>query len=144
MSVTTAFGSDLLSLILTGTAISNIADNAAASPITSWYLSLHTASPGASGNQATSEAAYTGYARVAITRDTDGWTVSSASGSNDAQITFGQCTASPGSNITHVGIGTASTGSGSLKLYGSLTNAITMQVGATPIFSIGELDITCS
>jgi hypothetical protein len=144
MSTTTAFANELLSLILTGTAIANVADNAASSPITSWYISLHTASPGATGNQSTSETAYTGYARIEVTRDTDGWTIASANGSNDAQITFGQCSASPGSDITHVGIGSDETGAGTLKLFAALTNPITMQVGATPIFSIGELDISCS
>lgn len=144
MSVTTAFANDLLGLILTGTAISNIADNAASSPVTTLYISLHTASPAIDGNQATSETTYTGYTRVAVTRDTSGWTVADATGTNDAQITFGQCTASPGSAISHVGIGTSASGTGSLKLFAALTSAITMQVGTTPIFSINELDVTCS
>jgi hypothetical protein len=144
MAATTAFGSELLSLILTGTPIPNIADNAASSPITNWYISLHTASPGVGGNQTTNETAYTGYARIAVARDVSGWTVSSAAGDNDAQITFALCSASPGGNITHVGFGTGSSGSGSLKLFGQLTNPITMQIGSTPLFSIGELDFNCS
>lgn len=144
MSVTTAFASDILSLLLTGTNIANIADNAASSPIASWYISLHTSSPGAAGDQSTNEAAYTGYARVEVTRDTDGWTVTSGAGSNDAEIAFGQCTATPGDDITHVGIGTASSGSGALKIFGALSSSINMQVGTTPIFQIGELDLTCS
>lgn len=40
----------------------------------SFYISLHTASP-AGGNQQTSEATYTGYARVAVARSAGGWTV---------------------------------------------------------------------
>lgn len=144
MSVTTAFASDILSLLLTATPIANIADNAASSPVTSWYISLHTASPGTSGDQSTNEASYSGYARVAVTRDTNGWTITTGVGSNDAQIAFGQCSANPGSNITHVGIGTASSGSGSLKIYGALAASIAMQVGTTPIFQIAELDLTCS
>lgn len=144
MSVTTTFANDLLSLILTATPIANIADNAASSPATSFYIGLHTASPGTSGSQSTSETAYVGYARIAITRDTSGWTVTSADGSNDADLTFGLCTGSPGSNLTHFGIGTDSTGAGKLLIYGALANAIIMQVGATPIISATELDVTCS
>jgi hypothetical protein len=144
MSVTTAFASDILSLLLTATPIANVADNAASSPITSWYVSLHTASPGAAGTQETSEAAYTGYARLEITRDTDGFTVVSGVGSNDAALEFGQCVANPGSNITHVGIGSASSGAGSLKIYGALSAPIIMQAGTVPIFDPAELDITCS
>ena len=55
------FENDILKLIFWGTTIANIADNAAASPITTLYLSLHTADPTDSGNQASSEASYTGY-----------------------------------------------------------------------------------
>jgi hypothetical protein len=45
-------------------------------------VSLHTADPGPSGNQTTSEVAYTGYARVAVNRANDGtagWTVTTNS-----------------------------------------------------------------
>lgn len=144
MSATDTFEDDILKLIFTATAIANLADNAASSPIANWYISLHTANPGETGNQATSETAYTGYARVAVTRDGTGWTVSSGQATNDAEIAFGQCTASPGSDITYVGIGTDSTGNGNLKLYEALSSSIAMQVGATPLFAAGELKITCS
>jgi hypothetical protein len=39
------------------------------------YVSLHTADPGAAGNQTTNECAYTSYARVAVERSATGWTV---------------------------------------------------------------------
>lgn len=143
MSVTTSFGTDLLKLILTATPIANIADNAASSPLTTWYVSAHTASPGAAGDQTTNECAYAGYARIAITRDTDGFTVVSAVGDNDALLSFGQCVANPGSNITHIGFGTASSGAGSLKIFGELNAPIIMQVGSVPIFDPGELDWSC-
>lgn len=144
MSTTTTFANDLLGLILEAAPIANIADNAAASPLTSLYISLHTASPGASGTQSTSETAYAGYARVAVTRDSSGWTASSGDSDNDADITFGQCTASPGSDLTHVGIGTDASGTGKLLFYGALTSSIAMQVGSTPIFSADNLDLICS
>jgi hypothetical protein len=144
MSVTTSFANQLLALILEGTAIANIADNAASSPLANLYVSLHTASPGTSGNQATSETAYNGYARQAVVRTSSGWTAASGTSSNDAEIAFPICTASPGSDLLYVGIGTASSGNGTLLLYGALTSSIAMQVGTTPIFSVGELDVTCS
>lgn len=144
MSVTTAFANQLLQLILEGTAIPNIADNAASSPLTNWYISLHTSDPTASGNQASSETAYVGYARVAVARSGAGWTAVSGDSDNDADISFGICTGSPGSNITHVGLGDAASGNGTLRLFGALISSIIMQVGTTPIFSADELDVLCS
>src|SRR5215471_19642939 len=73
------YDNDLLKLLFNATPIPNIADNAATSPLTNLYLSLHTADPGAGGNQNTSEATYTSYARVAVARTTGGFTVSSNS-----------------------------------------------------------------
>lgn len=69
------FANEILNLFFHGTAIANVAINATASPITNVYASLHTADPVA-GNQTTSEAAYTGYARVPVARDVTGWTIS--------------------------------------------------------------------
>ena len=62
------FDNDLLKLIFNATPIATIADNAASTPLTSLYLSLHTADPGAGGSQTTSEAAYGGYARQPVAR----------------------------------------------------------------------------
>lgn len=126
------FENDLLKLIFNGTAISNLADNAASSPLTNLYVSLHTADPTEEGNQTSSEAAYTGYARVAVARSGSGWTVTNNSVSPTSNIEFGECTASPGSAITYVGIGTASSGTGKLLYGGALTPNITMAVGVIP------------
>lgn len=144
MSATNATEDAILSLIFTATTWDGFAENDTTSPNTQFYISLHTADPGEAGSQNTSETAYTGYARIAVARTTDGWTISSGTATNDADIEFGQCTASPGSNLTYVGIGTDASGAGTLLLSAALTNSITMQVGATPLFSAGELDITCS
>ena len=51
MSKGNTFELDLLALIFNATAIANIADNAAASPLTSLYVALHTADPGEAGSQ---------------------------------------------------------------------------------------------
>jgi hypothetical protein len=132
MSKGDTFENDVLKLIFNATAIANIADNASASPLTNLYVSLHTADPGESGNQTTNETAYTGYARVAVARTSGGWTVTTNSVSPVANIDFGQCTASAGAAITHVAIGTASSGTGKILYSGALSPNITMAVGVTP------------
>src|SRR5574337_121438 len=93
MSKGNTFENDILALIFNATAIANIADNAATSPLTNLFVSLHTADPGEAGDQTTSEATYTGYARVAVVRTSGGWTVVGSSCSPAANIDFGACTA---------------------------------------------------
>jgi hypothetical protein len=75
MSKGNTFESDLLALIFNATAIADLADNDASSPLTHLQVALHTADPGEGGSQTTSEIAYTGYARVAVIRTSAGWTV---------------------------------------------------------------------
>ena len=79
MSKGDTFENDLLRLIFNATAIGNIADNAATSPLTQLFVSLHTADVGEAGSQTTNEVAYTGYARVGVNRNTGGWTVTANS-----------------------------------------------------------------
>lgn len=50
--------------------------------LTLLYISLHTADPGEAGSQLTSEAAFTGYARVSVARTSLGFTVAGDSASN--------------------------------------------------------------
>lgn len=134
---TDVFENDFLKLIFNGTAIANIADNAATSPITDLYVSLHTADPtdAAASGQTTNETTYTGYARVAVARTTGGWTIATNAGvttaSPVANITFGQCTAGT-ATITHVGIGTVTSGTGKLLFSGALSPAISVSTGVTP------------
>jgi hypothetical protein len=131
MSKSNAFENSLLKLIFNATAIANLADNAASSPLTSLYVSLHTADPGEAGDQSTSEATYTSYARVAVLRTTGGWTVTNNSVSPVANIDFANCTG--GTNtITYFGVGTASTGAGVLYYSGTVTPSISVSSGVTP------------
>lgn len=120
--------------------IANIAQNAA-SPITNIYVSLHTANPGAGGSQNTSEAGYTSYARVAVARTSGGWSISSETMSNAAAVTFPACTGGSETE-TYVGIGTASSGAGTLLWFGALTSSLAVSSGITPSFGIGQLTIT--
>jgi hypothetical protein len=143
MSATNGTETAILSLIFTATTWADIAENDTTGPATSFWISLHTASPGEAGDQTSNETAYTGYARQQVTRDGTGWTVTGGSVTNDGEIAFPQCTASPGSALTHVGIGKSETSTGTLLLYAALDSSVTMQVGTVPIFSAGELEITC-
>ncbi|MBB2698974.1 UNVERIFIED_ORG: hypothetical protein GGI66_003651 [Rhizobium esperanzae] len=131
MSKGNTFENDLLKLIFNATAIANIADNAGSSPLTNLYVSLHTADPGEAGDQTTSEATYTSYARVAVARTSGGWTVTNNSVSPAANIDFPAATG--GTNtITHFGIGTASSGAGKLLYSGTVTPNISVSSGVTP------------
>jgi hypothetical protein len=132
MSKGNTFENDWLKLIFNATAIANIADNAASSPLTNLYISLHTADPGEAGDQTTSETAYTGYARIPVLRTSGGWTVTANSVSPVANIDFGECTASPGAAITHFAVGTSVSGTGKLLYSGTVTPNITMAVGVIP------------
>jgi hypothetical protein len=131
MGKSASLETSLLKLIFNATAIANLADNAASSPLTNLYMSLHTSDPTSAGNQNSNEATYTGYARVAITRNTSGFTVSANSVSPAATISFPAC--SGGSNtITFAGIGTASSGAGVLLYSGTITPNISVSSGVTP------------
>lgn len=138
MSMSNAFEIALLGLILNGTAIPGLADNAASSPLTSLYLSLHTADPGEAGTQTTSEVTYTGYARKAVTRNAAGWTVSSSDGS--ATLTslqsFTAGTGGSGSGAFWA-IGTAATGAGMILFSGPVSPAIATGNGVTPQLGTG-------
>lgn len=131
MSKGNTFENDLVKLLFQATAIANIADNAATSPLTNLYVSLHTADPGEAGDQTTSEATYTSYARVAVARTSGGFTVTNNSVSPAANIDFPAATG--GTNtITHFAIGTASSGAGKLLYSGTVTPNISVSSGVTP------------
>lgn len=134
MSKANALETDLLKLLFNATAIANIADNAATAPATNLYVSLHTADPGEAGTQATSEAAYGSYARVAVARSGAGFTVSGNSVSPAAAVTFPEATSGT-ETITHFGIGTGSSGTGYLMYKGTVTPNISVVTGVTPILT---------
>lgn len=122
----------ILNLIFRAVAIANIADNAAASPLTNLYWALHTADPGDAGVQNTSECTYTGYTRIAVARTVGGMTAaSSGSTSPAANIDFPICSA--GSNtVTHASIGVASSGATNILYSGTVTPNIVVSAGVTP------------
>lgn len=114
------FINDYLKLIFQATAIANIADNAAASPLTSLYASLHVADPGAGGNQATSETSYTNYARQAVARNSGGFTVSGQSVTLTSSVSFPAGATGDTDVLLFWGVGTAVSGSGKLLYSGPI------------------------
>lgn len=135
---------NVLKLLFNNTTWANIGDATGivgSGAAGSFYIALHTADPGETGDQTTSEATYTSYARVAVARTTGGFTVSSGSCTNAAAINFPACTG--GSNtITHVSVGTASSGAGNRVWSGALSASLSVSSGITPSFAIGQLTIT--
>jgi hypothetical protein len=106
----------------------------------SLYMSLHTGDPSA-GNQTTSEATYTDYARVTLNRTSGVWQVSSNVASNIADIEWP--TASGGSNtITYVAVGTDVSGAGNLIYVHQLSASLAVSTGITPRFVAGDLTFT--
>lgn len=132
-SFTGATSLHFLQLLFNATAWANIADNAAASPVTLLYISLHNADPGDNGSQTNNETAYSNYARIAVARSVGGFTTSGLAPSqvvNAGAINFAQCGV-VGDVLTHFGIGLSPSGAGTLVASGP--------IGAGP-----ALEFTCS
>jgi len=132
----TTFDNDLLKLIFNGTAIANIADNAATAPLTSLYLSLHTADPGVGGNQSTSEAAYGGYTRMAVPRTSSGFTVSGNSCTLTASVVFPTATGGTETE-TWSAVGTTFVGANKILYRGPITPALSVSTGVSPQLTTG-------
>ena len=142
MPKSTATCNSILALIFNATAWADIAENDTSSPAGNLYLSLHTASPGVGNNQTTNETAYTNYARIAVVRTASGWDVPSGGATANAALAqFAQCGAS-GATITHVAIGTASSGAGTVLYQGALSSSLAVANGIQPQFAAGALDVT--
>lgn len=132
----------ILALIFNATAWADIAENDSSSPATNLYVSLHTADPGVGNNQTTNETAYTNYTRIAVARTTGGWDAPSGGATANAALTqFPQCGVT-GATITHVAIGTASSGAGTVLYAGALSSSLAVALGIQPQFAAGALDVT--
>jgi len=145
MAKTSGFASNVLQLVFNNVDIANIGDgpglqNSAAEG--NLYVSLHTADP-SGGDQTTSEAAYTSYARQAVPRNTggSGWQVTGSTVDNEALITFPEATGGS-ETITHFGIGTDSSGAGTLLYSGVVDSDLAVSDGVQPEFPIGDCNVT--
>ncbi len=131
MTMSNAFETAILALIFNATTFADLAENDTTSPATQLFVSLHTSDPGEAGAQNTNETTYTSYARVAINRNSGGWTVSGNSVVPAATINFPACTGGT-ATITHCGIGTLTSGAGVLIASGTVTPNISVSSGVTP------------
>jgi hypothetical protein len=145
-SKSNALESDVLGIILNGTAIANIADNAASSPLTNLYLAFHTADPGEAGVGNTSEATYGGYQRTAIARNpsSPAWTISGTAptqAQNASQIAIPTWTSGATNILTHFSLTVASSAGSKILYSGALTNPVTMSAG-NPTGNVAAQGIT--
>lgn len=142
MPKSTTFSNDILALILNGTAIADLAENDATSPLATLYLRLHTADPGVGGSQLTNEIGYDNYAAEGVARTTGGFTApSGGSSTNVALEQFPQCGAS-GATATHVSLGTEPTGAGKVLYAGALNSPLAISNLVRPQFAPGDLTVT--
>lgn len=131
MSFSNVTENAVMALIFNATAWAGYADNAAASPQTQIAVALHTADPGEAGTMATSEAAYTSYARAAVNRNSGGWTVTGSSVAPAANIDFPTGTGGSGT-ITHASLGATGGGAAAILISGAVTPNIVSGSGVTP------------
>lgn len=147
MSAANSTENSLLLLIFNNTNFANVGDATGlrgSSTAGSLFIALHTADPGEAGDQTTSEATYTGYARVAIARSGAGFTVSGTAPTqvaNAAAVTFGLDTVGS-QTITHFSFGVATSGASVIIASGALTASLAVSPGITPSFAIGQLVAT--
>ncbi len=132
MSFSNAAENSIMDLTYAAVAWANYADNAASSPQTNIVIAGHTGDPGDTGNQTTSELAYTSYGRVNVARSGSGWSASSnGSVSPVATITFPAGTGGSGS-MTHCSSGKSGGGATAIIQSGTVTPNITTGNGVTP------------
>lgn len=145
MSKSNLWEEKLVKLVFHNAAATLIGDAAGLLPSAaagSVYISLHTADPGEAGDQTTSEATYTSYARVAIARSVGAWTFTTPDTmKNAAACTFPTCTGGT-STVTYFQIGTAASGVGSVLYRGLLTASLAVTNGITPSFAIDQIVAT--
>jgi len=144
MSATNVLENGLLSLLFQNANYANVGDATGlrgSSAAGVFYVSMHTASPGETGSQNTTESAYTGYGRVSVARDSSHWAVSGGVADNVNAITFGQSSTGPESE-TYVGIGSDLSGAGNLFLYGAMNATLVVNNLIIPNIAAGALDIT--
>ncbi len=104
------------------------------------YIALHTDDPGEAGDQTTNEAAYTNYARQALTR-ASGWTDGGSTFTNANLIQFPQCGAT-GATITHVSIGELASGAGQIFYSGALNSPLNVANLIQPQFAAASLSVS--
>jgi hypothetical protein len=136
--------SDLLKLLFQNTSFPNAPVLQASATAGSFFVALHTTSPGQAGTQSTNEAAYTSYARAAVARSSGGWTVTGSNpttSENAAAITFPAAT---GGTETEqfASLGSLTSGAGEVYFIVTLSASLAVSSGITPSFATNALTVT--
>ena len=131
MTISNTTETAILKLVFQAIAWGNYADNAASTPQTNVDVALHTADPGDTGTQSTSETTYTSYARVSVARTTGGWSESSGTVTPVATIAFPAGTGGSGT-VTNFSTGKTGGGASAILWSGTVTPNIVTGNGVTP------------
>jgi hypothetical protein len=140
MSKSNTFENDFLKLIYNATPIANLADNAASSPLTNLYLTLHTADPGEAGNQSTNEVSYTGFARIAVGRNNTDLVVTNNQVVPANDVEFAEAGVGVNTSATFWSIGTSLSGTGKILHSGAISPTINITQGVVP--RLGSFNIS--
>lgn len=134
---------NIINLVLRAVAWANVADNAAASPLTNTYLRVATASYVASDVATANEATFTNYAGgIAVPRTTLGWTAASGGATaTEDDVEFPQCGAS-GNTIVAGCLTTAATGATVILYYGDLNAPVAISNQIVLRFAAGAITAT--
>lgn len=105
------------------------------------YLALYTADPGNAANN--NEATYTGYARVAVPRDTSANAFTDTNPAlNPNDIIFGLCTGGTlPETITHAAIVSSASGAGTVLYKAALTTPLVVNVNIAPRINAGSASV---
>lgn len=126
MSKSSQMENDIQLLIFNNVDIAGLGLRGSAAP-SSLHISLHTADPGEGGSQSTNEVAYTGYARMARTRDTNaatGFLVTADTVTPRSNVDFPFKQDAGTITATHFGIGDSASGAGVLRYSGPIVTPI--------------------
>lgn len=145
MSISNTTENAILDIIFSASTWTGYAINATSSPETNIPCALHTADPGDTGTQSTSEATYTSYSRPNVARST-GWNAAS-SGSVSPAATIGFPAGTGGSGtVTHFSTGKSGGGASAILFSGTCTPNIVTGNGVTPQLTTATaitLDANC-
>jgi hypothetical protein len=103
---------------------------------TEFWVSLHTKAP---SSQNDGEVGYEGYARAPIGRSSSDWTVEGILATNISEVLFPAKTSESKIEVSHVGLGTESAGSGKLLRILTLRDAASLWIGRRAIVLPGQL-----
>lgn len=133
------FSGDFLRLFFNATTMTGLAQNATSSPLGDVFFALHTADPGSTGNQSTSEVSYTSYTRMGVARTSATFVVSGNTVRLVADLDFPASTGGAAASAAFFSIGKGSAGATQIMYSGTLSPQIPISSGATPRINAGTI-----